>query len=109
MRNPEKLLTLLDAMRIAPNGQTIIAPGRFGSSEEQQEQQHHAALLVDAKLAQWTGPGQTILRITHGGYELLEKLEQDAKWRTKFCKLLKSGKTVSDVAATVMKAIELAT
>ena len=109
MRKPEKMLALLEAMRKTPNGQTVIAPGRFGLSEEQQEEQHHAALLVDAGLAEWTGDGKTILRITYDGHGLIEKLEQDVRWHTKFCDLLKSGKSVIDAMATVMTAIELAT
>ena len=109
MRNPEKMLALLEAMRKTPNGQTVIAPGRFGPSEEQQEEQHHAALLVDAGLAEWTGEGKTILRITYDGHGLIEKLEQDARWRTKFCDLLKSGKPVIDAIATLMTVIGLAT
>ena len=39
MRKPEKMLALLEAMRKTPNGQTVIAPGRFGLSKEQQEEQ----------------------------------------------------------------------
>ena len=39
MRKPEKMLALLEAMRKMPNGQTVIAPGRFGLSKEQQEEQ----------------------------------------------------------------------
>ena len=38
MRNAEKMLAILDAIRTAPNGEAIIAPGRFGLSKEQRPQ-----------------------------------------------------------------------
>ena len=109
MRNPEKMMAILDAMRQAPNGETVIAPARFWLGKEQQKEQHHAALLVDAGLATWKGPGETILRITLDGHRVMEKLEQDARRRTKLCELLRGGRTVIEAIATVMKGIELAT
>ena len=30
MRNAEKMLAILDPIRRAPNGEAVIAPGRFG-------------------------------------------------------------------------------
>ena len=107
MRNPEKMVTLLETMRAAPGGQTVIAPGRFGLSEDKQEEQQQAALLADAGLAQWTGPGKTILRITFHGHEFIEKLERDRTLRAKFVKLLHDGKPIIEAVATVTSAIGL--
>ena len=109
MRNPGKMLALLEETRTTPGGQRIIAPGRFGLSEEKQEEQHHASLLVDAGLADWTGPGQTILRITNDGHALMEALERGPEWREKLFGLLKEGKRLAEAAETVMRLASSAT
>ena len=103
MRNPGKMLALLEEMRTTPSGQRIVAPGRFGLSEEEQEEQHHASLLVDAGLADWTGPGQTILRITNEGHELMEALERGPEWREKLYGLLRGGKILAEAVETVVR------
>ena len=74
MRDSELELSLLREMANSP-GYQIMMPAHLGMSEEELRHRHHLKLLVDDGYAEWTGPQQSIVRITSSGHHRLNPRE----------------------------------
>ena len=73
MRDSELMLSLLREMARHSSGQ-IIMPNTMGADESFYRKRHHLELLIDDGYAEWTGPQESIARITSAGYHRLDTL-----------------------------------
>lgn len=95
MKNVDHLIDLLEEMNKEPDGRVIVLR-TFGMSEVDAARYHHTELLVDAKLASQVS--DSVFRITHAGYDFLEKVNQDRKGYHEKCEeLFSKGKSVLEV------------
>lgn len=75
MRDYELELSLLREMVSNP-GYQIMSPAHLGMSEHELRRRHHIQLLIDDGYAEWTGPQQSIARITSAGHSRLAPMEK---------------------------------
>ena len=100
MRDMELMLELLDEMDKDAGG-SIMLVQTLGMSKEKRHRRHQADLLDDAGLATWES--DSMIRITHDGYDFLRAINQDRPAYIAKCKeLFSHGKTLVEVAAAIV-------
>ena len=71
--NPDEMMSLLREMARNPLGE-IIMPNTLGAGEDYYMKRRRLELLIDQGYADWTGPQESIARLTDAGFHRIEAL-----------------------------------
>ena len=104
MRDPELMVSLLRQMA-SDNYGRLTMPASFGMSAEVQRRCHHLELLIDAGRAEWTGPQETIVRITNAGYDFINAVDQGEEFISRFLELVNKGIRVGEAMDTIVELV----
>ena len=102
MRDPNLMISLLHEMEKDKSGQ-ILSIKEFGMCEDDQNRHHHLELLVDAGHAKWVS--DQCARITNTGYDFINAIGQNKKYRDQFSDLFNRGMAFVDAAGKVIKMV----
>ena len=99
MRDPDLMLSLLEEIANEPSGRIWVNLRHYGSDAGRIS--HHFDLLVDAGHAAWVD--RSNLRITNDGYDFLNAIRQDKKYREMFTELFNRGVNYLNAANQVVE------
>ena len=102
MRDPKLMISLLHEMAAEEFGR-IATSYSYGMSIDEQKRYHHLELLVDTKHAEWVDGH--FVRITNTGYDFINAIGQDQKYRDQFLDLFNRGMKFVDAAAKIIKIV----
>ncbi len=106
MRNVDMMIRLLEEMSKDPGGQILLV-STLAMSNQSLARRHQADLLNDAGLAIWKS--ESAIRITNGGYDFLNAINQDRPQYVAKCKeLLGKGMTLVNVAKDIISIVNAA-
>ena len=102
MRDPKLMISLLHEMAAEASGR-IVTLYSYGMNNDEQNRYHHLELLIDAKHAEWVDGH--FVRITNTGYDFINAIGQDQKYRDQFLDLFNRGMKFVDAAAKIIKIV----